>query len=269
MPTTTAASTSARTRDGPLYAPSPASTRRLRPHRARAHRERVLSGARPTSCSSAGSSDLLTGRQPRAARVELDHRPEAQQAAYDGARAGKRGAVVALDPRTGAILAMVSTPSYDPNRLAAHDPAAVQQAYDTRLHDDPTQPLLEPGDRRQIYPPGSTFKLVTAGRRAASGQYTPDTQIARARPARPAADHHDAPATTTASLRRATRSRLTDALRVSCNTAFATLGLDARRRRAARRRPRRSASASRFDDPADGRRRARFPRQRDPAADSR
>src|SRR5690606_22213273 len=60
--------------------------------------------------------DLLTGRRPQGSAVETTILPAAQEAAYE-ALDGLRGAVVALDPRTGAILAMVSTPSFDPNLL--------------------------------------------------------------------------------------------------------------------------------------------------------
>src|SRR5205085_2393195 len=60
-------------------------------------------------------SDLLTGRKPQGASVELTIDPKVQQAAWD-ALGDQRGAVVALDPKTGAVLAMVSKPSYDPNK---------------------------------------------------------------------------------------------------------------------------------------------------------
>ncbi len=74
--------------------------------------------------------DLLTGVKPKGGSVKLTLNPEAQKAAYDGLRArNARGAVVAIDPSTGAILAMVSTPSFDPNELASHDTAEVRENY--------------------------------------------------------------------------------------------------------------------------------------------
>ena len=67
-------------------------------------------------------SDLITGRDPSGGNVVLTIDPDVQQAAYDQlTRKGYTGAVVALRPQTGEILAMASTPSYDPNPLASHN----------------------------------------------------------------------------------------------------------------------------------------------------
>jgi len=118
--------------------------------------------------------DLVTGRQPQGASVELTIDPVLQQAAWD-ALGDQRGAVVAVDTQTGAILAMVSKPSYDPNVLAGHDFAEVTQAW-TALQADPSRPM----DNRALggitYPPGSTFKLITAAAALESGM-TPDTPL--------------------------------------------------------------------------------------------
>lgn len=107
--------------------------------------------------------DLLSNKQPKGGSVELTIDPFAQKTAAAGlADLGKntKGAVVALDPSTGAVLAMVTQPSYDPNRLAGHDFSKVQKAWDD-LRKDKDQPMLNRGTQ-QILPPGSTFKLVTA-----------------------------------------------------------------------------------------------------------
>ena len=72
--------------------------------------------------------------------------------------AGKRGAVVALDPRTGAILAMVSTPSYNPSNISTHSSANNTRWWNAYMH-DPAQPMLNRAIS-QTYPPGSTFKIV-------------------------------------------------------------------------------------------------------------
>lgn len=164
---------------------------------------------------------LFSGRQPRGGSVTLTLNPAAQQAAYDGLD-GQRGAVVALDPRTGAILAMASVPSYDPNLLASHDPAKVSATYD-RLVADPADPLLNRAIQ-QTYPPGSLFKVVVAAAALSSGTFTPQTKV-------PGPAVLDLPQTT-ADLRNydglpclGGTLTLAQALAISCNTAFAHVGL--------------------------------------------
>lgn len=107
--------------------------------------------------------DLVSNKQPKGGSVELTIDPLAQKAAAEGLeRLGKntKGAVVALDPQSGAVLAMVSQPSYNPNRLASHDFAAVQKSWNA-LTKDEDQPMIN-RTTQQTLPPGSTFKLVTA-----------------------------------------------------------------------------------------------------------
>ena len=107
--------------------------------------------------------DLLANKQPKGGSVELTLDPIAQKTAASGlASLGKnaKGAVVALDPSTGAILAMANQPAYDPNLLASHDFTKVEEAWDS-LTNDEDEPMLN-RSTQQILPPGSTFKLVTA-----------------------------------------------------------------------------------------------------------
>ncbi|WP_229052708.1 penicillin-binding protein 2 [Aeromicrobium sp. Leaf350] len=107
--------------------------------------------------------DLIANKQPKGGSVELTIDGAGQQTAAAALAAlppGTKGSVVALDPTTGAVLTMVSQPSYDPNALASHDFPAVNQAWQT-LNDDPANPLLNRATQ-EIQPPGSTFKLVTA-----------------------------------------------------------------------------------------------------------
>src|SRR5699024_5888066 len=96
-------------------------------------------------------SDILSGRQGRGATVELTLDSAAQEAAWK-ALEGRRGAAVALDPETGAVLAMVSAPSFDPNRLASHDGPAVAESW-TALNDDPDRPLTNRAIGGGLYPP--------------------------------------------------------------------------------------------------------------------
>jgi peptidoglycan glycosyltransferase len=119
--------------------------------------------------------DLLSSEQSKGGSVTLTIDPEAQRAAYDGLRKrSNNGAAVALDPETGAVLAMVSLPGWDPNPLASHDFGKADDAYQ-ELIKDPANPLLDRG-REQIYAPGSTFKLVTAAAALQNG-YNPDSKI--------------------------------------------------------------------------------------------
>ncbi|MEV4115916.1 penicillin-binding transpeptidase domain-containing protein [Nonomuraea sp. NPDC049695] len=107
------------------------------------------------------SIDLFTGEPAKGANVDLTINPKAQKAAYDALRqSGKRGALVALDPKTGGILAMVSLPTYDPTELSGTNKSKVFPRYD-ELAKDKSQPLLN-RTIEQTYPPGSTFKVVTA-----------------------------------------------------------------------------------------------------------
>ncbi len=95
-------------------------------------------------------SDLLTGRQPTGASIVVTVNPKAQEAASK-ALGNQRGAVVALNPKTGAILAMVSHPQYDPNTLSSHDLKSVEAAWQD-LQRRPRQAARQPGHRRQPLP---------------------------------------------------------------------------------------------------------------------
>ena len=168
--------------------------------------------------------DLLTGTQPKGGSVALTLNPAAQKAAYDGLRKlGAKGAVVAVNPTTGAILALVSTPSYDPNELAGHDPAVVRANYE-RLSTAKSRPMLDRAIR-QTYPPGSTFKLVTSAAALESGQYTPDTEVDNSAqitlPQSTAVLPNENGRACTSGT-----ATLTVALENSCNVAFAKIGLD-------------------------------------------
>jgi peptidoglycan glycosyltransferase len=106
-------------------------------------------------------SDLITGRDPRGGNVVVTINPKVQQAAYKALTdRGYRGAVVAIKPQTGEILAMVTTPSYDPNTLASHTRDDQVKAW-SKYTKDPANPMLDRAIQG-VYAPGSTFKLVIA-----------------------------------------------------------------------------------------------------------
>lgn len=117
--------------------------------------------------------DKLTGKLPKGATVETTIDPKLQAAAIKALGSAK-GAIVALDPKTGAVRALVSTPSYDPNQLASHDVGAARQAW-TSLTGDKDRPLANRA-AREIYPPGSTFKVVVAAAALENGM-NPDTMV--------------------------------------------------------------------------------------------
>jgi peptidoglycan glycosyltransferase len=169
--------------------------------------------------------DLLGNSQPKGGSVSLTVDPKAQTAAYDGLKAlgeNVQGAVVALEPATGKVLALVSSPTYDPNELASHDFKAVTRA-SKRLNADRDRPLADRAIS-EIYPPGSTFKLVTAAAALSSGQYTPETLVR-------GGARLDLPQTSTdlvnenGSTCGGDRITLTQALEVSCNVSFGSIGL--------------------------------------------
>jgi peptidoglycan glycosyltransferase len=167
---------------------------------------------------------ILTGADPAGGSVELTLDPAVQQAAWD-ALGDQRGAVVAIEPSTGRILAMVSKPSYDPALLASHDLGAVQEAWET-LNADPARPLENRAISGRLYPPGSVFKIVTAAAALESGDYTPESQL-------PGPAELDLPLTTATLPNYGSRpcgpddvTTLAEAMRISCNTAFGQIGID-------------------------------------------
>ncbi len=171
-------------------------------------------------------SDLITGRDPQGGNVQLTVVPAVQKAAYDGlAEKGYVGAVVAIKPSTGAILAMASTPSFDPDPLASHSEARQRKAYNDIVAASPS-PILNRAIGA-VYPPGSTFKLVVSAAALQHG-YTTETEVT------------GAPTITLPDTGGATLSNydhedcgdgggspvpLIEALAHSCNTAYATVAM--------------------------------------------
>ncbi|HEX3210953.1 MAG TPA: penicillin-binding protein 2 [Actinomycetota bacterium] len=167
-------------------------------------------------------TDLLTARETPGGTLVLTL-DRATQAAAEGALRGRKGAVVALDPRTGAVLAMTTFPRYDPNELSSHNPEEIRRNWE-RLINDEDGPLLNRA-AGALYPPGSTFKVVTAAAALENGTSMSDEL--------PSPDVYDVPQTS-ADIRNFGGSScggggtltLTEALRISCNTTFAALGVE-------------------------------------------
>jgi len=120
--------------------------------------------------------NMITGKKPQGAQVVTTITAKAQAAAYGALQAtGLSGGVVALDPQTGAVIALSSTPTFNPNKYATFDGAKLDKA-DAAYRNDRAQPLLNRAIN-QTYPPGSTFKIVTSSALFSSGGYTPDTAV--------------------------------------------------------------------------------------------
>ena len=118
---------------------------------------------------------LVTGTTPQGASVALTLDPVLQQVAWD-ALGDQRGSVVALDPATGRVLAMVSKPSFDPNLLASHSTAQVLEAY-TALTNDPDKPFANRAIAGDLYFPGSVFKTVVTAAALESGRFSASSEF--------------------------------------------------------------------------------------------
>ncbi|MFF9815972.1 penicillin-binding transpeptidase domain-containing protein [Streptomyces sp. NPDC014006] len=205
--------------DGPLYAPVTGFSSQEYGTTLLEHTEDgVLAGTDPLLASLPLVGDLTRARDPGGDVVTaLD--PQAQRAAYEGL-GGRKGAVAAIEPATGRILALVTSPSYDPGVLSGNGPQAARAW--ARLNADPDKPMLNRAVR-QTYPPGSTFKVVTAAAALDAGV------IGGLDEPTVSPDPYRLPGTTT----RLTNEgdgcldvSLRDAFEWSCNTVFAKLGVE-------------------------------------------
>ena len=164
--------------------------------------------------------DMLLDKK-RTANVTLTLTQKLQQVATQ-ALGPRKGAVVALDPRNGNVLAMADYPSFDPNPLAAHDQRIVHAAWN-QLVADTNKPLL-PRTYRERYFPGSTFKIVTASTGLQDGSVTTSS------PVYPSLTELPLPQSGGQTLKNFGGERcggpLPQIIAVSCNTAFAQMGLD-------------------------------------------
>ncbi|GAA2731286.1 penicillin-binding protein 2 [Streptomyces nogalater] len=116
--------------------------------------------------------DMITGKEQQGGNVVTTLNAGAQKAAFEGLKKqGGKGAVVALEPSTGKILALASYPSYDPSSFAGNtnDDAAAWKKLQKKYN--PNDPMLNRA-LRETYPPGSTFKVVTAAAALENGKYT-------------------------------------------------------------------------------------------------
>ena len=169
-------------------------------------------------------TDLVLGRPKQGATIVTTLVPEIQEAAAAAALAEAGDvAIAAIDPATGDVLALVSEPTYDPNLLASQDPKVVRDSWD-ELNADPEKPLLSRASD-ELFPPGSTFKLVTASAALENG-FGPESLW-------PNPNELDLPLTDAtienfggSTCSGGSQITLADALRQSCNVVFGEVGLE-------------------------------------------
>ncbi|WP_427925328.1 penicillin-binding transpeptidase domain-containing protein [Streptomyces sp. cg40] len=206
-------------RDGPLYAPVTGFASQEYGTTFLEHSEDgILSGTDEMLSPFPLWNDLTRAQNP-GGNVVTTLDPAAQKAAYDGLGT-RTGAVAAIEPSTGRVLALVSTPSYDPGALSGNGRTANRSW--ARLNADPDKPMLNRAVR-QTYPPGSTFKVVTAAAALDAGVVT-DLDAATRSP-----DPFTLPGTSTTLTNEGdgcADAPLRSAFEWSCNTVFAKLGVD-------------------------------------------
>jgi peptidoglycan glycosyltransferase len=170
-------------------------------------------------------TDLILGRPKQGATIVTTLDPVVQEAAAQAALAEPGDvAIAAIDPSSGDVLALVAEPSYDPNLLASQDPKVVRETWDM-LNADPDKPLVSRASD-ELFPPGSTFKLVTASAALQNGFGPTSTWPNPRELDLPLTDETlenfggshcaDGAATIT----------LAEALRISCNVTFGEVGLE-------------------------------------------
>ncbi|MFI5807409.1 peptidoglycan D,D-transpeptidase FtsI family protein [Streptomyces sp. NPDC051561] len=166
-------------------------------------------------------TDLLMGKHTRPGNVVTTIDPAVQRAAFE-ALGNKKGAAVAIDPKTGRILGMVSTPSYDPSKISGQGDAEEWKRLTSGSDEDKA---MTNRAMRQPLPPGSTFKLVVASAALEDGLYgSVDVPTSSPSP-------YTLPGTRTV-LHNENRSApcenatLRTALKYSCNNVFAKLAVD-------------------------------------------
>lgn len=203
---------------GPLYAPVTGFASQIYGTTFLEHTEDgILSGTDPMLSGFPLWNDFTRAQSP-GGHVVTTINGAAQEAAYAGL-AGRKGAVAAVEPSSGRILALVSSPSYDPGVLSGNG-AAVERSW-AGLNEDPDKPMLNRAIR-QTYPPGSTFKVVTAAAALDAGVVTDVEKPTRS------PDPYRLPGTTTSLVNEATGcedASVHAAFVWSCNTVFAKLGV--------------------------------------------
>lgn len=166
---------------------------------------------------------VLSGNPVSGAAVELTLDPKLQRAAWD-AMGNYKGALIAIDPKTGNILAMVSKPGFDANKIAGHESDKVASNY-AKLDADPAQPLINKTIGGDLYHPGSVFKLVVAAAALESGQYTNKSTFLNPVSVKLPNSDSEVFNSSRAACGSGSTVSLIYAMRFSCNVPFVELGI--------------------------------------------
>ncbi len=168
--------------------------------------------------------DMITGKDQQGGNVVTTLNAAAQKAAYNGLKERGKGAVVALEPSTGKILALASYPSYDPSSFAGNSTSTDTKAWQKlQKENNADNPMLNRA-LREVYPPGSTFKVVTAAAALEHGLYksadektnSPDPWVMKGTTTK-LPNEGNIPCE---------NATLRVALQYSCNTVFGKIGSD-------------------------------------------
>ncbi len=170
-------------------------------------------------------SQAFTGARPQGQSVALTIDPAIQKMAYDLIPDGIAGSIVVMNPKTGAIIAMVSKPSYDTNLMASHDQAAVDAAY-AKLVNVPGIDLFGSAAYKRTYAPGSVFKLVDTAAALESGKYNKDSVLPNPAALKFPGIAYTLPNYLYGQCYTQDKASFAFALENSCNTPFASIALD-------------------------------------------
>ncbi|HEX6844557.1 MAG TPA: penicillin-binding transpeptidase domain-containing protein [Actinomycetota bacterium] len=188
-----------------------------------------LSGTAP-ELTAQNLTDLILGKPKKGGAVVTTIVPSVQQAAKQ-ALGPYQGAVAAIDPRTGDVLALYSNPGFDPTGLSVGTAEEMKAVWD-ELNADPDKPLLSKAFQ-ELYLPGSTFKMITASAALERGTtpdgdaYTIETQIANPHVLDLPTTDDDLHNFGDELCHGGTKTvSMSEAFRQSCNVPFGQLGLD-------------------------------------------
>ncbi|UKA49998.1 penicillin-binding protein 2 [Arthrobacter sp. FW305-123] len=172
-------------------------------------------------------SQMFLGKEPKGASVELTLDPALQQLAMDLIPEGQRGSIVVTNPKTGAILAMASKPTYDPNLIATHDKTTADANY-AQLLEIPGINLNQSvsGPTGNLLSPGSVFKLIDTAAALNSGKYNKDSELPNPSSLPLPGSSASLPNYAGGNCNVRETASFAFALEQSCNTPFASIALD-------------------------------------------